>query len=229
MLRYLVTCGTVPVILAAVGFVSAAGSACRASSKDALTAANMEELPAEPRVGNEVPVPAAVRQRVLLFYLFNWFINSGGGYWAPKHVRESELRLTVDEVTPERVRLRLGGRAWYWAEAKVGESVGGQVWAPSPRETGQSLPPTYRVDWDVRIEGVLEYDPVGRRFTRFDAVALGGYQGPWGQSYKERPVPVGTAFELDRRDLGPERRHAPYVLSALKEHYWAAEKWQPRE
>ena len=60
-------------------------------------------------------------------------------------------------------------------------------------------------------------------------MALGDYQGPWGQSYKERPVPVGIAFELDRRELGPEGRHAPYTLSALKEHYWSPQKWEPRE
>lgn len=186
-------------------------------------------MPPKPRVGDDVPIADPVRKRVLLFYVFNWFVNSGGGYWAPKHLRDAELRLTVQGVAPNAVRLRLSGRASYRGEAAVGKSLGGEIFGPSPRESGQTLPPTYRIAYDVRIEGVLEYDPDAGRFTRFDAVALGDYQGPWGLSYKEKPVPVGIAFELDRRELGPERRHAPYVLSALREHYWAPEKWKPRD
>jgi hypothetical protein len=186
-------------------------------------------MPAKARAGDKVEVPEAIRQRILLFYVFNWFVNSGGGYWAPKHVHEPSLELIVQEATEKMVRLRLRGRVWYKGEAAVGKSLGGQIFGPSPRETGQKLPPTYRIDWDVNLEGVLEYDPGTRRFTRFDAVALGDYQGPWGLAYKVQPVPVGIAFELDRRELSPERRHAPYVLSALREHYWAPEKWKPRE
>jgi hypothetical protein len=186
-------------------------------------------MPDNPRAGEKVEISQAVRQRILLFYVFNWFVNSGGGYWAPRHVHDAALDLTVREVSPNAVRLQLSGRAAYKGEAAVGKSLGGQIFGPSPRETGQKLPATYRIDYDVRIEGVLEFDRRTGQFTRFDAVALGDYQGPWGLSYKEQPLPVGIAFELDRRPLPPERRHAPYVLSALREHYWAPEKWKPRE
>src|SRR5262249_27783474 len=182
-------------------------------------------MPKRPRVGDRVPVPEAVLQRVLLFYVFNWFVNSGGGYWAPRHLHDASLELTVKEASETKVRMRLAGRVHYKAQAPVGKSLGGQIYSLSPRETGQkNLPPTYRLDWHVKIEGVLEYDPEKGRFTRIDAVALGDYQGPWGLAYKEKHVPVGISFELDRRDLAPERRHAPYVLSALKEHYWHPEK-----
>lgn len=187
-------------------------------------------MPERPRAGDKVAIPESVRQRVLLFYVFNWFVNSGGGYWAPKHVKDSALELTVQEATGEKVRLRLSGHARYGGEAPLGKSLGGQIYSLSPRETGQKgLPAVYRVSYDVRIEGVLEYAPAGRKFTRFDAVALGDYQGPWGLAYKEKQVPVGISFELDKRELAPERRHAPYVLSALREHYWAPEKWKPRD
>ncbi len=186
-------------------------------------------MPKGPRAGDRVPLPESVRQRIFLFYLFNWFVNSGGGYWAPKHLHDAALDLTVQEVSAKAVRLRLTGRAWYRGEAAVGKSLGGQIFWPVPRESGQKLGPTYRIDYRVRIEGVLEYDSGRRQLTRFDAVALGDYQGPWGLAYKVKPVPVGIAFELDRRPLPPERRHAPYVLSALREHYWAPEKWKPRE
>jgi hypothetical protein len=186
-------------------------------------------MPDRPRAGDRVALPEAVRQRILLFYVFNWFVNSGGGYWAPRHLHDAALELTVQEVTPQAVKMRLGGHVLYKGQAPVGKSLGGQLFYPVPRESGQKLPPTYRLNWDVRIEGVLEYDPGRKRFTRWGAVALGDYQGPWGLSYKEIPVPVGIAFELDRRELPPERRHAPYVLSALREHYWAPEKWKPRD
>jgi hypothetical protein len=186
-------------------------------------------MPERVRAGDRIEIAEPVRQRILLFYVFNWFVNSGGGYWAPKHLHGPSLELTVQEASAKAVRLRLSGRVHYKGEAAVGKSLGGQIFGPSPRETGQKLPATYRLDWDVSIDGVLEYDPGTRRFTRFDAVALGDYQGPWGLAYKERAVPVGIAFELDRRELAPERRHAPYVLSALREHYWAPEKWKPRE
>jgi hypothetical protein len=186
-------------------------------------------MPKKPRVGDRVPLPASVRQRVLLFYVFNWFVNSGGGYWAPKHLHGAVLELTVRGVSPKAVHLRLSGRASFRGEAAVGKSLGGDIFGPSPRETGQKLPPTYLIDYHVRIEGALEYDPGRREFTRFDAVVLGDYQGPWGLSYKVKPVPVGIAFELDRQRLAPERRHAPYALSALREHYWAPQKWKPRD
>src|SRR5262245_57374972 len=186
-------------------------------------------MPKQPRIGDKVALPEAVRQRILLFYVFNWFVNSGGGYWAPKHLHEPALDLTVQHVSAKSVRLRLHGQVWYKGEAAVGKSLGGQIYGPSPRETGQKLPATYRIDYNVNIEGMLEYDVHTKRFTRFDAVALGDYQGPWGLAYKKQAVPVGIAFELDRRELEPERRHAPYVLSALREHYWAPEKWRPRD
>jgi hypothetical protein len=186
-------------------------------------------MPADPRVGQAVPIPPAVEKRILLFYVYNWFTISGGGYWAPKHLHDPELELTVEAVTADAVRMRLTGRVHYKGEAAVGKPLAGEIAGPSPRESGQKLPPTYRVDYDVRIEGVLEFSPKTGRFTRFDAVALGDYRGPWGLSYKEKPVPVGIAFELDQRDLGPERRHAPYTLSALREHYWSPHLWKPRE
>jgi hypothetical protein len=96
-------------------------------------------------------------------------------------------------------------------------------------EIGQKLPDRLVNAYDVTIEGALEYDQVAKKLTHFDAVALGDYRGMWGIAYKEKPVPVGIAFQLDTRTLGPEQRHAPYALSAVREHYWAADRWRPRQ
>jgi hypothetical protein len=195
-----------------------------------LTEAEWKALaPAKPFEGDTVPVPAAVRQRIFLFYLFNWFVNSGGGYWSPELLRDGALTLTVKDVSPKSVRLRLGGHAVFQGESVPGKPFDkhASLMSPLPRESRQKLPARMTVSYDVRLEGALEYDPVKKRFIRFDAVALGDYQGPWGLAYKEKPVPVGIAFQLDARELGPEHRHAPLSLSALREHYWAPDRWRP--
>src|SRR5262249_7023947 len=56
-----------------------------------LTAAEAKSLaPGGRRRGETYAVPAAVRQRIFLFYLYNWFTNSGGGYWGPRLLRSGE-------------------------------------------------------------------------------------------------------------------------------------------
>src|SRR5262249_30930872 len=61
------------------------------------------------RQGETYAVPAAIRQRIFLFYLYNWFTNSGGGYWGPRLLRSGELTLKVEEASADIVRLRLQG------------------------------------------------------------------------------------------------------------------------
>src|SRR5262249_3981478 len=102
-------------------------------------------LPAKPAVGDKVVIPETVGQRILLFYVFNWFVNSGGGYWAPKHIHDAALELTVQEASPKVVKMRLSGHVSYKGEAEVGKSLGGQIFGPSPRETGQKLGARYRI------------------------------------------------------------------------------------
>jgi hypothetical protein len=99
------------------------------------------------------------------------------------------------------------------------------MFGPSAESGQKGVPDPYEISYDAKLYGVLEYDLKKEKFVRFDAVALGDYRGHWGLSLKVKPVPVGFAFQLDPRDLPPEGRHAPYALSAVKEHYWAADKW----
>jgi hypothetical protein len=167
----------------------------------------------------------------LLFYVFNWYSNSGGGYWLPQQLHDGALSLTVEETSANKMRLRLHGHASFNLEraAYSTEPVTGKRIPVVPtHETGQKLPDRLVNAYDVKIEGVLEYDSVAKKLTRFDAVALGDYRGMWGIAYKEKLVPVGIAFQLDTRELGPEHRHAPYALSVIREHYWAADSWKPR-
>src|SRR5262245_109622 len=194
-----------------------------------LTEAEARSLaPGKRRKGDTYAVPAAIRQRIFLFYLYNWFTNSGGGYWGPRLLRSGELNLTVEDTVNGVTRLRLEGSAFF--EGKIGKGMpphGGHMFGPHPESGQKGVPDPYEIFYDARLSGVLEYDTARQRFTRFDAVALGDYRGHWGLALKVKPVPVGFAFRLDPRDL-PEGRHAPFALSALREHYWAADQWKGR-
>jgi hypothetical protein len=185
-----------------------------------LTQAEARSLePGDRGRGETYPVPDAIRQRVFLFYLYNWFANSGGGYWDARVLRSGELTLTVEERSAAAVRLRLHGHALFRDDVKP---------RPEPRESGQKgIPDPYEESYHARLYGVLEYDLAKKQFSRFDAVALGDYRGHWGLAVKEKPLPVGFAFRLDTRDL-PHGRHSPYALSALNADYWAADRWKGR-
>jgi hypothetical protein len=194
-----------------------------------LTEAEARSLePGERKKGETYPFPPAIRQRLFLFYLYNWFTNSGGGYWGPRLLRSGELNLTVEERTGDTVRLRLQGSAHFQGE--IGKGVpphGGHMFGPNPESGQKGVPDPYEIFYDARLYGTVEYDTAKKQFTRFDAVALGDYRGHWGLSLKVLPIPVGFAFQLDPRDL-PQGRHAPFALSSLKDFYWKADEWQPK-
>jgi hypothetical protein len=186
-------------------------------------------VPEKLEAGVTQAVAAPIRQRIFLFYLYNWFSNSGGGFWGPRHIQEGDLNVTVVEVSGDRVRLRLEGHASFKATVHKQYEAHGHLFSTSPRETGQkNLPEPYEVTYDPKIYGELEYDLAKMKFVKFDAVALGDYRGNWGLALKLKPVPVGFAFRLDSRDLPLERRHAPFGISAAKENYWAPEPWKGR-
>jgi hypothetical protein len=194
-----------------------------------LTEAEVQSLsPGKRQKGDRYEVPAAIRQRIFLFYLYNWFTNSGGGFWGPRLLKSGELTLTVEDTTNGIVRLRLDGSALF--QGQVGKGMpphGGHMFGPNPESGQKGVPDPYEIYYDPRLYGVLEYDIAKQKFIRFDAVAVGDYRGHWGLSLKVKPVPVGFAFQLDPRDL-PEGRHAPFALSAVREFYWAADQWKGR-
>jgi hypothetical protein len=188
-----------------------------------LTGAEVQSLlPGDRREGETYPVPTPIRLRLFLCYLYNWWSVSGGGIWPPQYLRSGELTLTVEEKSPQRIRLRLEGNALFKAEITLKDARKQALISPS--ETRQKdLPDPLVWSYEPRLYGTLEYDVAAKKLTRFDAVALGDYVGKWGITYKEKPVAVGFAFRLDPRDLPPESRHAPYALSALKARYWHPE------
>jgi hypothetical protein len=177
--------------------------------------------------GDSYAVPPAIRQRLFLFYLYNWFSNSGGGYWGPRLLKHGELNLIVEERVGEKVRLKLEGTAHFDGLIGKGQPPhGGHMFGPHPESGQKNVPDPYEISYDARLLGIA--DTKTNKFTRFDAVALGDYRGHWGLALKVKPVPIAFAFQLDTRDVPPEGRHAPFALSAVREHYWAADRWTGR-
>jgi hypothetical protein len=195
-----------------------------------LTAAEAASLlPKELEKGRTLAVPTPIRMRIFLFYLYNWFANSGGGYWGPKHLKSGDLSLTVEEATDRTVRLRLNGEACFLLQNKTGRYMPhGHVFQVDGRESRQvGLPENYETIYDAKLFGFVEFDRKSGKIVRFDAVGLGDYKGHWVHWLKVKPVPLGFAFQLDTRNLDLEtERHAPFGVSRARSNYWTPDQWK---
>jgi hypothetical protein len=155
-----------------------------------LTEADWQSLvPDRPNVGDVFPVPAPVRNRIFRFHLAN---NAAGlaGVWDRGDLRSGDLKLTVEEATPDAVRLRLDGEALLADKADRNEAA--RAYAP-------------------RISGRLQFDTKQKLFTRFDVVAVGEYdwRGKVDGKVVRRRYPFGVCFELATGDSAADRR-PPY-------------------
>jgi hypothetical protein len=142
-----------------------------------LTKAEWKALvPANPMKGDRSPLPAAVAERILRFHLID---NTRGEppLWRREDVRAQKLTLTVEEVTPARIELRLDGSALLATEANAAKAARG---------------------FDVRLLGHLQYDREKQVLNRFDVVAVGDHwgHGPYTGGARPGRQPLGIAFEL---------------------------------
>jgi hypothetical protein len=147
-------------------------------------------LPARPRKGDKIPVPAGIRDRIFLYHLMD---NTHGdtGPWERKNLRAGELTLTVEALTPS-VRLRMDGKV---------------VLAETPETKIER-------GFDARFQGYLDYDPSARTIIRFCFLAVGDcWGGGRGSNRFGRPgrTPLAIAFELAAGDLRMDR--IPPVLA----------------
>jgi hypothetical protein len=161
-----------------------------------LTEAEWRSLvPAEPRRGEQFPMPPAIADRLVRWHLNPLFVYGEANPLGRNEVRSAELMLTVTEVSPRVVRLRLDGSARLGKAAPPGVQAGRKAcidqWGYEPR-----------------VLGFLDYDRTARGFTRFDIVALGDQFGRLGIcDSASRPgcEPLGIAFELVTTDAPAER------------------------
>jgi hypothetical protein len=187
-------------------------------------------IPQDPRKGDTQKLPSKLAKRLWLFGLWPqslWVVEGG---WLPNSVREGGLKLTVEEVSRQTVRMRLHGSVLL---------VGKNAHVKEVREG--------EIRYDARLEGVLVYDRVQKRIARWDMAALGDYTGEWfaedgarwREAKPEAPLRLGVSFELDRTDYEyPERRRPRgfvhgYIFAgdrtgheAYEKWYWDPEKWE---
>lgn len=184
-------------------------------------------IPKDPQTPQADKVSTRLAKRVWLYGLVPqtlWVVEES---WKPDSVREGELNVTVEEVNPQIIRLRLHG--------SVLLSAPGVLHTWPDRKFVKNIENRY----DARLEGVLEFDRAKDKITRFDLAALGDFSGRWFAGNKgwkeatpEAPLPLGFSFELDQTayELPAERRrprsfmHA-YVFRVAEDHYWDPEKW----
>lgn len=131
-------------------------------------------VPAQPRKGDRLPVPASVRDRVILYHL--WDATQGGleHPWSRKDLKSGELTLTVEQSEPV-TRLRLDG---------------------SVRFVGNTKP---ECGFEASFAGFLEYDPSRKAIREFSFVAIGEtWGGGSGDRRFIRPgkAPLAMSFEL---------------------------------
>jgi hypothetical protein len=193
-----------------------------------LTAEEWQSLiPNEPRVGQSHEVSPKLAKRIYLYGLWPqtlWVVEQT---WQPDSLREGELKLTVEEVSAQAIRMRVSG-------SLLLSGTGPLKLYP----TGKVLK-TVENRYDARVEGVLVYDRTKKRISKWDMVTLGDYAGCWfagNDGWKEAtadaPVSLGFALELDETagELPPERRrprsfvHA-YIFRDRDQFYWDPEKW----
>ena len=146
-------------------------------------------VPREPRRGESHPVPVALALRLFRFHLDPCRGFSEGAAFTTSRSDAGRLTLTVQEVTPAKLVLRLEGSARL-------------------QERGRDEPSVF----EAALLGYLEYDRSAKEFRRFDLVALGTASGLPRDANgrvtpRKGPYPLGIAFELVRQPTAAERLH----------------------
>ena len=176
-------------------------------------------VPADPVRGAELPVPAAIRERLARFHLVpRRALTSEDGSLPKKAVQAAALTLRVADVSSGRIRLALEG----FVHTGSAFDAAGATTPNGPLPFGFATP----------LYGTLDYDRTRQAFVRFDVVAPGEVWGRWGDANNnsmtiERPgrSPVGFAFELAEGD-SPTNRIPPAGNGgrALRNGYFATGK-----
>lgn len=157
-------------------------------------------LPARPAKGERVEVPDPVVDRICRRYLIDLVrVGGNGGPRRREDVLAEHMRLTVVEVTPQTVRLKLAGSARL-ATQDVGSGA---------------RPNMLKID-TFQLLGRLEYDPRAKAIKRFEILAL-SETGHFDEIH-HKVLPLGVTFELSRGEK-PAERVAP---SSFTKDYFAS-------
>jgi hypothetical protein len=184
-------------------------------------------IPANPEKGQTQTVSTKLAKRIFLYGLVPqtlWVVEET---WKPDSVQSGDLGVTVEEVTPQSLRLRIHGSVLLTGEGVLHE------WPE--RKFIKNLENRY----DARLEGEIEYDRLQQKITRFDMTALGDFSGRWFAGQKgwieatpAAPLPLAFAFEIDPTAYAlPAERRRPrsfmhaYIFQSNEDHYWDPDQW----
>ena len=159
-------------------------------------------IPGTPLPGRSHPVPPFFARRIARCHLIDT-VRGQSPRWREEDIRNADLTLTVEKVTPGHIHFRLEG------------------------EIKNEAPPTFDVNpfngqavdkprgIDLKVLGYLRFNPQQETFEAFDAVAVGPR---WGATtYNARfedmgPAPIGFAFEIASDD--PTERIPPAAIGS---------------
>jgi len=141
-------------------------------------------VPADPKKGASFPLPERIVRRFGQFHLFD---NTWGlPYpWRPEDLRSSRMTVTIADVAPGEILLRLEGEALIATAAEASQAARG---------------------YDAKVLGHLRFDRARKAFTRFDGVILGDHWDNDGSGAgRTGRHPLGIAFELAKGDSPQDR------------------------
>jgi len=147
------------------------------------------------KIGDSVPIPAALAHRLVSFHLRD-NTTGQGPRWERDQVRRSDLKLTVEDVDPTGVKLRLEGSVIMSTGADLEHSERGI---------------------ELSLLGYLNYDAAKHKFTRFDVIGLGRNWGRADHNGEGRSGkgPIGFAIQLAR---GSAYDHVAPDFTKLREY-----------
>jgi hypothetical protein len=143
-------------------------------------------LPANPRVGDKVPVPGPLVDRMVRSHIV-LEVQGATRSHAAEQILSRNMTLTVEKVTSAGVGLRLDG----------------SVLLAHPAGKGVKVNKNVGYGFDGKYLGYLNYNATKKAFDRFDVVAFGESWSDGGHFHGSRPGRhwTGIAFELPRADV----------------------------
>ena len=165
-------------------------------------------LPASPRVGDKLPVPGPIVDRLVRFHITLEIQGCTLGH-SVEDFRSRKMTLTVEEVSSAGVRLRLDG----------------SVLLASPAGKGVEVNKNKGYGFDGKYLGYLSYNANKKAFDRFDIVAVGHSwtDGKCFHGCRPGRHMTGIAFELPRGDVKLPLL-PPACLSRNEDSYFGTRK-----
>ena len=142
-------------------------------------------IPDRPTEGQRVTVPDQIAARIARYHLVD---NTKGEpfMWERDEIRRLNLELTIEEVSPSEVRLRIDGEVTLATDSDLVAAKRG---------------------YEAHLLGHIDYSRQEDAITRFDVLAIGDFWGQGAIAHQKRDgaFPLAIAFELASGDKPADR------------------------